>query len=707
LSYSLIASGNCESMFYMFTKLQSVDFKNFNSVQSTSMANMFYGDTSLTTLLHETNLATNLATSTASMFYNCSALTDFDTSGFRTPLVTTMSNMFYNCASLTSLDISHFEVDRVTTFSQMFYGCTNLETIEFDTFNAQAATTMNKMFYGCSSLVNPDFSKFTTTIVTNFEGMFSGCSSLTNIDLSSFRTANATTFKDMFYNCTSLATLDISNMTSDHVTDTSQMFAGTLLTTLDLSKFDTSNVTTMTRMFYQMPNITTIYVSNLWTTLNVTAGTNMFTDDTNIVGGFGTTYSSSNVGVSYAHVDVPDGAGYLTACDVQYKGVFIYDEYNTLLSVSYVGTESPYTLPVDSEYDYFKCNSTNYQPGATVDYSIFDGVDEVQFTMYYVKYTLTFSNGTNGSNVTRSATYTHKGQSAKSVSSGGKVPIGATVTVNVSCSSSYRNPTFTAQTSSGTTVNVTQVTEYSKYTFVMPAANVTCTFTCSSNGFCVASGTLVTLADGTQKPVENITLADELLIMNHETGMLDVAEINFIEYDGEAQYDVISLEFANGTISRMIYEHGYFDLDLNQYVYIHADDYMNYIGHRFYCIIQDGDQFIPQETTLVAGSVESVCTGCYSLTTKYHLNYFIDGLLSMPGGISGLFNIFEYGENLKYDQADKDNAISTFGLLSYDFFEDYITYEQYLLYPAQYLGVSLGRGYLTWEGLQYLIDRYC
>ena len=32
------------------------------------------------------------------------------------------------------------------------------------------------------------------------------------------------------------------------------------------------------------------------------------------------------------------------------------------------------------------------------------------------------------------------------------------------------------------------------------------------------------------------------------------------------------------------------------------------------------------------------------------MNYFIDGLFSMPGGIDGLFNYFEYDSTLKYDE---------------------------------------------------------
>ena len=716
LSYSLIAANNCESMFQNFTALQSVDFKNFDSVQSTTMEKMFYGDTNLSTISHSEKLSTNLATTLNSMFYNCSSLASFDATHFRTPLCSNMSNMFYGCSALASINLSNFEVGNVTTFSQMFYGCTNLSILTFNDFSSPLCTNMSKMFYNCSSLTTLNLSNFNTTLVSNFEGMFYGCSGITNLNLSSFSSANATTFKDMFYGCTSLDTLDISGLTSDKVTDMSQMFAGTKLTELDLAKFDTSLTTNMNKMFYNMTEIETIYASNLWTTINVTNGTDIFTGDTQLVGGFGTTYSGSNTGLSYAHVDVPDGPGYLTAADVQYKGVFIYDEYNTLISVSYVGTESPYTLPTADDYDYFKNGNTNYNPGQTLDYDIFDGTTNVEFTLYYLKYNFTPANGDNGSYVNRTVTYTHKGQTKtainnKSNTTAVKIPYNAEVTVSVSLNtteSRYSNPALESvkYTSGGTTVSVTTVTQYSTYKFTMPKTNVTATFKCSysSGGFCVASGTLITLVDGTTKKVEDITLDDKLLIYNHETGNLDGCDINFIEVEEKTVYEVVNLVFSNGTTSRMISEHGYFDLTLGKYMYIHTQDCKDFIGHQFYAITDNGT---PTVVTLENAYVTKEYTGCYSLTTKYHLNYFVDNMLSMPGGIRGLFNIFEYDENLKYDEADKQQAIEEFGLFEYADFEDFITYEQFCLYPAPYLKVALGRGLLVWENIEYMIERYC
>ena len=39
-------------------------------------------------------------------------------------------------------------------------------------------------------------------------------------------------------------------------------------------------------------------------------------------------------------------------------------------------------------------------------------------------------------------------------------------------------------------------------------------------------------------------------------------------------------------------------------------------------------------------------------------------------------------------------------------FAEYLTEEEYAMYPAQYLRVSLGKGLMTPEWLEYLIGRY-
>lgn len=76
-----------------------------------------------------------------------------------------------------------------------------------------------------------------------------------------------------------------------------------LLTNLDLSSFNTVNVTTMAEMFNNCKALTTITVSNSFVTTKVTNSTDMFNSCTSLKGSSGTTYNSSKVDKTYAHID--------------------------------------------------------------------------------------------------------------------------------------------------------------------------------------------------------------------------------------------------------------------------------------------------------------------------------------------------------------------------------------------------------------------
>ena len=240
------------------------------------------------------------------------------------------------------------------------------------------------------------------------------------------------------------------------------------------------------------------------------------------------------------------------------------------------------------------------------------------------------------------------------------------------------------------------------YKFTMPAADVSVEV--HSDQSCVAAGTLITLADGTQKKVEDIKDTDELLVFDHETGKFVSAPIIVVERDGYREYEIINLVFSNGQATRIIDEHGFFDLDLNKYVYITDNNYTDYIGHRFATMetVGDSNKYLVLENAY--STVEY--TGCFSLATMYHMNYLVDGLFSMPGGITGMFNIFEYGDNLAYDEEAMNQDIEEYGLYTYEDFKDYIpelVFEQ--IFPGKYLKVAVGKGNITFEQILRIVER--
>ncbi|MDE5571902.1 MAG: DUF285 domain-containing protein, partial [Prevotella sp.] len=253
-----------------------VSFANDSTLTSTTL--WFRGFENLKVIAGIENLNTSNVTDMVDMFHDCSSLASLDLSSFNTANVTNMNSMFFGCSSLASLNLSGFDTSNVTDMVGMFLGCASLTSLDLSSFNTSNVTNMNSMFSGCSSLTSLDLRGFNTGNVTNMGWMFGNCSSLASLDLSSFNTSNVTAIWDMFFGCSSLVSLD-------------------------LSSFNTEKVTNIYGMFNGCSGLTTIYAGEGWITANVTEGTEMFTNCSNLVGGKGTAYSADHADYTYARID--------------------------------------------------------------------------------------------------------------------------------------------------------------------------------------------------------------------------------------------------------------------------------------------------------------------------------------------------------------------------------------------------------------------
>lgn len=228
----------------------------------------------------------------------------------------------------------------------------------------------------------------------------------------------------------------------------------------------------------------------------------------------------------------------------------------------------------------------------------------------------------------------------------------------------------------------------------------------SSSDTCLAEGTLITLADRTQKEVQNLTGEEELLVWNLEKGSYDTAPIVFVDSEDTSEYEVVDLKFSDGSNVGVIYEHGFFDLDLGKYVYLRSENAKDYIGHRF--VKQaDVENNTWESVVLEDVVIENRTTKAYSPVTFEHLCYYTNGVLSMPGGIEGLFNIFEVDtEIMAYDTEKMLEDINNYGLFTYNDFADLIPEIAYEAFNGDILKVAIGKGMLTWEDIEYLAERY-
>lgn len=223
---------------------------------------------------------------------------------------------------------------------------------------------------------------------------------------------------------------------------------------------------------------------------------------------------------------------------------------------------------------------------------------------------------------------------------------------------------------------------------------------------CFAKGTLITVADGTQTPVENLKEGDNVLVFNHTTGNIDVAPISYIFHDGHKEYEVLTLRFGDVTSVDVLFEHGFFDTDSKRYVLINAENAKEYIGHRFYHVAYANGAYEKKIVTLTDYSVHSVETECYSVLTAVHINHIANGMLAVTDDIKGIYNIFDLDDDYKYDAAKMAADIEQYGLFTFDEWSDYATAEQFAAFNGAYLKVAIGKGLVTVNEIMGYIEKF-
>ncbi len=231
----------------------------------------------------------------------------------------------------------------------------------------------------------------------------------------------------------------------------------------------------------------------------------------------------------------------------------------------------------------------------------------------------------------------------------------------------------------------------------------------SEGGSCVAEGTMITLADGRQVPVESLTGSERLLVWNLKTGSFDSAPILFIDHDALANYKIINLRFSDGTVVKVIDEHAFWDFDLNKYVFLRKDA-AQYIGHWFNKQTTDeGGNLTWTRVQLTNVTLTEEYTTAWSPVTYGHLCIYVNGMLSMPGATEGFVNIFDVdGETMKIDEAQYLADVATYGLFTYEEFAEIYDVPEAIFEAVggENLKVSIGKGFIDYETLGVLIERY-
>lgn len=242
-----------------------------------------------------------------------------------------------------------------------------------------------------------------------------------------------------------------------------------------------------------------------------------------------------------------------------------------------------------------------------------------------------------------------KTSTGKVLSTGTQAPQGYSVKINATSPANYPptrdtigikvdgvqkwQSTWTAQAQTvsedlgtGSVVEFTGNAEYhytmggTEYTtdFVNPVVTLTGDFVLTwFYAACLTGDTLITLADGSQKRIDQLTLYDKVLSYNPATMKLEADEITYTdsaENKKHTEYDIWT--FSDGTLVKTVHRHRLYNVERQAMVYM--DEWK--MGEH---AVNSNGEYI--ELVDHENIKEEVCH--YTLFTKSQ-NYFVNGLLS-------------------------------------------------------------------------------
>jgi len=209
---------------------------------------------------------------------------------------------------------------------------------------------------------------------------------------------------------------------------------------------------------------------------------------------------------------------------------------------------------------------------------------------------------------------------------------------------------------------------------------------------CILAGTLITLADGSQKKVEDLKADDVLLVYDFFEGrMMPRKMLGCVRSESEG-IDVIRLKTTSGNELAIVDYESVFDMDAKKFVTISADNYQDMVGKR---IMRNNNghyafDTIEQATLTVEDAVH------YEIYTEKSLSYIANNLLvRYPYDYD--FDYYLLDSNYKVDQEELDKDIEKYGLYTYDQFADVVSEDFFDKFNIAYFKVLVDKAGIPWE----------
>ena len=81
-------------------------------------------------------------------------------------------------------------------------------------------------------------------------------------------------------------------------------------------------------------------------------------------------------------------------------------------------------------------------------------------------------------------------------------------------------------------------------------------------------------------------------------------------------------------------------------------------------------------------------------------------MFSLTNSVHAMLAGIVIGDNMIYDEETMVSDLEEYGRYTYADFAEYITYEQYVAFNGDYLKISVGKGYITYEEILELIKAF-
>ena len=153
------------------------------------------------------------------------------------------------------------------------------------------------------------------------------------------------------------------------------------------------------------------------------------------------------------------------------------------------------------------------------------------------------------------------------------------------------------------------------------------------NGECFVQGTMISMADGSLKAIEDITYDDDILVWDFDNGMYASSNPIWIKIEELTEkYNVLT--FSDGTVLKTVGNHHIFNKASRRFTHTMRDD--TPLGTTTMNVKDEEVVLVSQET--VYETVKQ-----YNVWTNYHLNMFANGILT-----SNRFNNTYPIENMEF-----------------------------------------------------------